>query len=154
MRTHDKGCRYYGSTGNNNVFVLQPLQSTGHKLKRKYFMYRSEYFLNHCYSVLPDLCPTTRFLCPTTCLFAVCCHFTFGVALHRSQTRHQVMVQDSYGLQVVPLPLFPLPYCLSCTFPSFALISLVLPSFHSVLALPLPCSSQGFVQTGLICREK
>jgi len=151
-------CRCHGSTSNCNSLALQPLcftaQNASSKLKRKDFVYRLASFLSHCYFMLPDMsmCSTTCVLCVLLHISAnhggVCCHFTFGVTLHGSQTRHHAVVQDAWGLHVVPLPLFPLPYHFSTAFSPFTLILLVLPSFLSVLALPLPCSSQGFVQFG------
>lgn len=128
--------------------------------KEKTSVYRLASFLKHCYSTLPvSVCPTTCVLCVLLHVSShhgnVCCHFPSGVILHRSQTKHQAMAWDACGLQLVPLPLFPLAYCFSCTFSAFALISFIL-SFLGVLALPSPCSSLRFcpLQTGLICREK
>ena len=148
--------QYHGSTSNHNSLALQPLhfraQDESSKLKRKDFCVQISIFskalLFHVTGHV-SMYPTTCVLCVLLHVSShhggACCHFTFGVTLHRSQTRHRAMAQDACGLQVVPLPLFPLPYCFSCTFSSFAVISLVLPLFVGVLALPSSCCSQGFV---------
>lgn len=126
-------------------------QGESSKPKREDFVYRLALFLNHCYSTLPDMCPCVLLhvfsVCPTTCFLAprgrvLSFHFWGDFAPISNEAPSNG--PGCLWLAGSPPPIFPSALLFFVYF--FSLISLVLPSFLGVLALLLPCSSQGFVQ--------